>query len=1007
MIEEKLKLWIAQSESWHSFLEFNLPVESKAKYNFLERPSDFYITLFSKLNDLLNEKVLTKEIKEELFAIGKGLEIFSLEETREEFKGVNFAGNMLYVGAIYYLSGYPTSSYILTKLFNSKDYHNEVERFIFAFLSRDLSIEGTYIYYLRNYIQSGDEHWIEELEESFNSSMERCIQNNPYDYISYKIAISLLFHFRNNNIWKDLKEFADFNENTTNIWNNYINNKIVENPPIWTFFPSQRKVLKRGILTDDEAAYSLQMPTSAGKTALCELLIFNHLKKYPGSKILFLAPFRSLASELKTGLSKRLDRLNVSSRSIYGGNVPTEEEKNAIKNVDLVISTPEKFIAVSNILPDVFSMFSLIICDEGHLLDDVHRGLSYELLLSKLKDGDEERNRRFIFLSAILPNISEINGWLGGNADTIITSDYRPTELEYGFLKEMKKKGNYLLDVNPTKQHPYNYQLYNFLRREDFYYIKESSGRRNTYNYKSKKSISVAIALKSLQSGTVALYTPQKGQSGVKGIAEEVVSQLELLNFPNPINYSNRLLINQLYVHFIRIFGRGYTLTQLVKHGAVYHHGDLPQNVREIIEQAIRNADVRMVICTNTLAEGVNLPIKALIIHSTIRYNPKMESWENIKIRDLKNLVGRAGRAGKETKGMIIVPNQSDYKNVKKVIKDQGNEEASGFLYLVVDAITKYIKKKRIVISNELLEKQNEEFLLLLDSIDSSIVNLLSEEVDEFELENEIKLLIEKTFAYYKSDIDAQNTLSSIFHQRGEKIGRYINTTEFTIIKKSSADIRLYENLIVHIDLEDSIWNDFLEPYSEEWINYIIDLLFKLPQVRYKVEDFNQYSSIKVDSEKIKKLIKLWISGEWYGEIASQLNLDIDYLLKVISSIINPVIQNFSSKVIRLVENISSLNEYTTSEMISLWPQYLLYGLNQKGELDLIELGISDRDGVKLINYWLLSNGKHYTTLRGLKRLLLNQKNQVQLKIHLEKELTDISYKNVLQSIEFLYHQKI
>src|SRR5690606_5570728 len=106
------------------------------------------------------------------------------------------------------------------------------------------------------------------------------------------------------------------------------------------------------------------------------------------------------------------------------------EERTSITDVNLLISTPEKFMVIEDIFPGISQLFTTIICDEGHLLDDDSRGLSYELLLSRLKSQGEEVKRRFIFVSAIIPNISTVNAWLGGSDESLISSDYRPTELD-------------------------------------------------------------------------------------------------------------------------------------------------------------------------------------------------------------------------------------------------------------------------------------------------------------------------------------------------------------------------------------------------------------------------------------------------------------------------------------------------------------------------------------------------------------------------------------------------
>lgn len=444
-MEKTLKLWIAQSESWHTFVDFRLPEEDIAKYPFLERKDDFFISLLAKLFDLFNDPDVGNK-KDELLAVGKGLEIYSLENTRKHFKGVNYFENILFAASLYYLANYSASAWILANFFGLEKYDTDINKFISSFLRRDVHTDNSYVIQLREYLNSGQQNLLTSLKESLIKKSEESIKTSPYEYTSYKLAASLVNRFNKDNIWVDLLKQDSCSQE---IWKKYVEANLKKEPPVWDFFPSQKEAISKGILKDNKT-FSFQMPTSAGKTALCELLIYHEKVKKPTSKILFLAPYRALASELKAGFSKKLAQLGIKSKTIYGGNITTQNEKKAIHEVDLLISTPEKFMAIESVIPNIFELFQMIICDEGHLLDNAQRGLSYELLLSKFVSKVTE-GKRFIFLSAIIPNLEEINSWLGGNQDSLITSDYRPTELNFAFL-EKSSKSSFTLNVNPTSK---------------------------------------------------------------------------------------------------------------------------------------------------------------------------------------------------------------------------------------------------------------------------------------------------------------------------------------------------------------------------------------------------------------------------------------------------------------------------------------------------------------------------------------------------------------------------
>ncbi|PET44461.1 DEAD/DEAH box helicase, partial [Bacillus sp. AFS001701] len=648
-------------------------------------------------------------------------------------------------------------------------------------------------------------------------------------------------------------------------------------------------------------------------------------------------------------------------------------------------------------LPDIYNQFSLIICDEGHLIDDEGRGLSYELLLSKFRaNSNVDSPKKFIFLSAIIPNIEHINEWLDGDANTIVKSEYRPTQLEYAFLKNMQNR-NFMLDMNPQMEKPYSYQLYNFLTRNDFQFINAVTQRPNTYRHSSFKSKSVATALKSIITGTVALFTPQKkGDRGVIGLAEETIKQIEILDLPKPQNYSNPEKIKKLAEHFKRIFGEEYLLSRLVNHGVLFHHGDLPQDIRELIEESIRNSEVRLVICTNTLAEGVNLPIKVIVIHSAKRYNPKSEEWVSIKIRDLKNLVGRAGRAGKETKGLVIVTNPADEQTIFDVINNEKNEDSNGVLYFIIDEITKLVTRRQLTLDNDFLENQNEQFLELIDSIDISLINLLSEEVEEQELETQIRLLMQKTYAYFQASDKEKETLENLFQLRGKKLKFYIKSDEFKLMKRSHSNIRIYEQVKAGINLDDAIWTNTNNPLKDEWINQIFDLLFSFPQFTFKINEFEEINRIELTKETLKKIVILWLSGSWYKDISKETNIEVDKLLNIFTYIIHSLIQIYSSKIIRIVFNLLEESNKEISEEIFNWPNYLNYGLKDKYELDLVEIGFDDREVIICLSDWMKINHLQYDSLRELKKLVRD--NNEKITKELENKLSVISFEKLKKS---------
>ncbi len=1002
MISDTLSLWIAQSESWQTFIDFKLPSDSIAKYLFLNRPEDFYISLFGELYEILEN---LDSNKAEILSIAKGLEIYSLREKRDNFIGVNQPNNILFAAGLYYLADYPASAYILANLYHTSNYGQEIERFVFCFLKRIHDRQNRYSKILSQYLETGNQRIIHNLLKVIQEQKNIAYKNNPYLFSIYLLAESIVNKFISNNIWSDLLEY-----NTIEHWSPFVNISLKKDFPVWDFFPSQVVALEKGILNFSRSI-ALQTPTSSGKTAICELLIYNEYKNNRNCKILYLAPYRALASELKKSFGINLARLGIRSKTIYGGNIPTREEKKLIQNVTLLISTPEKFMALENSISNFLKDFTIIICDEGHLLDDGNRGLNYELLLSRLK-GERNVDRKFVFISAIIPNIDKINGWLGGSEETVVRSSYRATEIEYAYLKPLNRsKTNYFLDVNPFKNIPYNYKLNKFLTDSDFTYTQhlKTKTKQKIYKYTSGNAKSVAIALKSLYSGSVALFTPTKGgKIGVLQLVKELISQLDpKLNLPHTRNIEKPSieLKNNLREYFRILFGKNYALTQIIEYGALFHHGDLPQYVREIIEDAIRKGKIKLIICTNTITEGVNLPLRTIVINSTWRYNGIIQ--EHISLRELKNLAGRAGRAGRETKGLIIVTNQRDFDIFEQVIKEQNFDKVEGHLYSIIRQITKVITNRRLKLDNDILEAQDEEFKELIDSIDISIIDLLGEEINPEDLNQTLQSLINETFAKFQASDSEDETLNNLINLRGDRIRPYLETNEFKYIKQSGSTIRVYKEIKDNLDLDNSIWQELSDPTNDEWLEFLLDnKISNLTLIKFKLSEFNKRNKTNLTFKEIKIAVKKWLNGNWFETISQLCMNDIEITLRLINNFIGYHIQSVANSIIKNVEmRFDESKDKLISQTVLNFPQYLIYGMNKTIQLDLIEIGFSERIGILKLAKLLLDLKFEYTDLKQLRNFLRYSK-QILLDF-LRRELPVISFTKIIESFSFLEYRKI
>lgn len=614
-MRDTLAKWVGDADNLHHVYRFGvqqLPLELSYMRS---RGRDYYLSLvgelFHRMREPYGDKVDWSRLGNALTLVGVG----EFSGDLGVAPGILSSETALFAASAFYFGGYSASAYLTLKAANPDDL-TESYLACYELLVRPATIRSEEVRTLVSAVRRGDlqsirNHVIRATEEERQS-----LHLGPDEWVGSRLYRLMVEQFERTNIRAVLPNGEHV------FWNPLVQSLLNRVPPVWDFFPSQIAALESGLL-DHSASFSLQMPTGSGKTAICETLLFHHIKLNPDVVAILLVPFRSLAAELRGSLVKRLNWMGISARCAYGGTVPTGDEVRELDVTRVLVATPESLSGLLSANPDFFERVSLVVCDEGHLLDGGGRGVGLELLLSRLR-ARESGAPRFVFVSAIVPNIEEINAWLGGTDETVVRSDYRPALAEFSVLKSSGTgaSANIVLQLHPQETEAVSFSVEGFLVREDFHHTNPITGRTITYNFNSVKTRAIAAARKTMSMGAVAVFAANKrGRQGAVGLAEELLAQLKCdLRLPEPIQYVRDIVrLEAVTEYFGMEYGPDWVGTQALAAGAVLHHGDIPQESREIVEELLRQENVRLVICTSTLAEGVNLPIRTMVLYSVRR----------------------------------------------------------------------------------------------------------------------------------------------------------------------------------------------------------------------------------------------------------------------------------------------------------------------------------------------------------------------------------------------------
>lgn len=422
-----LRIWIKDTVAAEMRFSYRRIQALPFEYDFIPRYADFYVNLLTRMFNILNmedsEEHDDNRRKAELLNLAHGMEIFNERWKQADFEGVNRNDNALYVAALYYLCDYEAVAAMYIRDCRLELLKTDAARLIFYVISGGAEDKEIKDYGIKLWLLDGNDSVISKYKADLEMCAEKLNYESADDFFDSLLLLHVLDKLQEDNIRTDLYKFDD-----TISWERYIGYSFDKH--IFSFLPSQREALSKGLL-NFEHSFSLRMPTSAGKSYITELLIYQELQKMKNAKILYLAPLRSLGHELREKYRKISKQLGFTYRSLYGGSNMTTTEA-ILSEADLFITTPETFMSLEGAIDDILKQFTLVICDEGQLIESVGRGLNYEMLLSRLR---RQERVRFLFISAIIPNIGDINTWLGGSEEEVGESDYRPCQIRFGVAK--------------------------------------------------------------------------------------------------------------------------------------------------------------------------------------------------------------------------------------------------------------------------------------------------------------------------------------------------------------------------------------------------------------------------------------------------------------------------------------------------------------------------------------------------------------------------------------------
>ncbi len=751
---------------------------------------------------------------------------------------------------------------------------------------------------------------------------------------------------------------------------------------------AQRLLVEHEVLRGKSA--TIQLPTGVGKTKSIELIISAAFLLRNVNLAIVVAPLRALCNEIEKDLQKSLK--NIVDITVLSD--VFDDELINFESRQVIVVTPEKLSFLMRHNSEIVNKCGLVIFDEAHMFDDQSRGPTYEFLIMRIKEILSS-NVQKVFISAIMPNAEELNDWLTTDGSVVTDKYIKRTEKSVAFfsqatnqllfyqqneLIESKDAMVYIPQVCPRTPEV----------RED--YVKGPNKGKPKYIFPDlSKGIDVALYLAcklSNNENCSAIYVskPQQIFTLSKNIVKLKKKKYNLLDnlYFNSNCVANKKILNLAQMHY----GGSSEFVQMIEMGFFPHFGDLENGLRLSIEYEIRNHNIQCVICTSTLAEGVNLPIRYLFLSTLQDAYGQM-----ISTRKFQNLIGRTARSGVYTEGSLICTDKKYFDERKRNFEQWGDAVKlfdasksehcnSAILQILENLPLPYTGKSLIGIwlLKEFLKSYTSSAAYDINSwveevylshvnnyvkalskkdIKLSIYEVISARLNQIKhVVNFIEVLILEECAHENEDNDeekrvvslAENTLA---YKMSDEKNREVLVELFRVVWQKASQIshekrKIYAKAMSELDVLNIIDN-FLKNHSEmydssvfceeEWIKNLIIIADECFGLNHK---FN-----KLGSQERLTILQAWVNGETYQYIMNATNLKLDGIMKVC----NKMSYSFNLLLSSILELIPQYRtDDKTDEVwgafisdIQLFQKRVRYGLKKASDIAAYEFGYADR----------------------------------------------------------------
>lgn len=374
------------------------------------------------------------------------------------------------------------------------------------------------------------------------------------------------------------------------------------------------------------------IPTASGKSLIGYIpALKTVVEKH--RKVLYIVPLKALASEKKDDFEK----FSSLGLKVHQSTGDLDSEDRGLDDADIVVATSEKADSMIRHGNKWIDDLGLVIADEIHMIHDPGRGPTLEVALTKLKRRNPDT--QMIALSATISNASDLAEWLDAK---LIRSDWRPIPLKEGIFFD----GEITFEDRTKKEVPESKDAIWGLVKQAI----EDGGQSLIFVNSRRSTESLAVN-----------YSKKMSKYASKTLTPVEKTMLE----GNSESTST-----------------GRKLSGCVECGIAFHNAGLTYYQRRFVEDNFKSGSIKCIVATPTLAAGINLPARRVIIRDTSRFESNSGNTP-IPVMEVKQMCGRAGRPGYDPYGeaILIAKNEKDFDHLMEDYIEHDTERLTSKLF--------------------------------------------------------------------------------------------------------------------------------------------------------------------------------------------------------------------------------------------------------------------------------------------------------------------------------------